>query len=290
LSAGRFVTLADRAITDVIARGRTAVVVGGTGLYLRALRVGLDEARPVDPALRNRLKDDLRTQGLAALVERLRALRRGDGGDVHDAEGERNDGDAAAGDLGDLDVKNPMRVLRALELALSNTAVAARDANAFLARPPRPGVQGARWLLVSRSPGVLANRIAARTRAMFATGTIVDEARALAAVLPADHPLLATIGIAEALAVARGTLETGGAIAQTATRTRQYARRQRTWFRKEPWWTPLADDAGDAGDEDVLAAAVAALDREDSACAGDACTGNASMLEGCAVNGRGGQR
>lgn len=233
LSAGRFVALADAAIEDINARGRTAVVVGGTGLYLRALRAGLDEALPSDAALRAQLDDELRAHGLLALVERLRVV------------------DDAA--LDGLDTKNPVRVVRALELALLGAKASARDVDAVLKRSPRAVVADAVWLLVGREPAALGERIAARAVQMFATTAIVDEARALAALLPGGHALLQTIGVAEALAVNSGALAVDDAIAQTATRTRQYARRQRTWFKKEPWWTTL-DVAGDVDDVVEIAA------------------------------------
>jgi tRNA dimethylallyltransferase len=86
--------------------------------------------------------------------------------------------------------------------------------------------------------------IATRARRMFADG-LVDEARALAARLPAEHALLSTIGTQEALALASGALDREAAIATVVTRTRQYARRQRTWFRREPWWSaPQPERAG----------------------------------------------
>jgi tRNA dimethylallyltransferase len=232
LTAGRFVALADAAIADVTARGRVAIVVGGTGLYLRALRLGLDDAVPADPALRAALHQRLQQEGLAALVDELRRL----------------DEDAAAA----VDGKNPVRVLRALERVHAG-ARAHHDVDALLQRAPRPVVARAWWLLVDVDAAVLAERIARRTAAMFATPAIVDEARALAGLLPAGHALLGTIGVAEALAVAAGALDEGGAVARVAARTRQYARRQRTWFRKEPWWTQLP-----GGDDDALVAAALA--------------------------------
>lgn len=235
LSAGRFVAMADGAIADVVARGRVAVVVGGTGLYLRALRTGLDDGLPSDAAVRAQLDEELRARGLRALVERLRTL------------------DAAA--LHGLDVQNPVRVVRALELAMLGASASVRDVDAVLQRPPRAIVGDARWLLVCHEPSTLAARIERRARHMFASPAIVDEAVALARVLPAEHALLQTIGIAEALAVAHGSLDVEAAITQTSARTRQYARRQRTWFKKEPWWTEIRSQ-GDDGVEAAVAVIV----------------------------------
>jgi tRNA dimethylallyltransferase len=81
---------------------------------------------------------------------------------------------------------------------------------------------------------------------MFATRAIVDEALALARVLPAGHPLLLTIGVEEALDVGCGRCSVDDAIDRVSTRTRQYARRQRTWFRKEPWWERVAHNDDEA--------------------------------------------
>ncbi|MCC7072374.1 MAG: hypothetical protein IT383_13680 [Deltaproteobacteria bacterium] len=161
MSAGRFVEIADALVTEIHARGRVAVLVGGTGLYLRAWRFGLDAPRqPGEPP---------------------------------------------------------------------------RDMAAFLTRAPRACAANARSLLVDATLDELEPRLRARAARMFDEG-LVDEALALRARLPADHPLLHTIGTEEALALADGTLDRVAAIARTVLRTRQYARRQRTWFKKEPWW------------------------------------------------------
>lgn len=249
LSAGRFVELADAAIADVVSRGRVAIVVGGTGLYLRALRLGLPEASGHDAALRQQLTDDLHAHGLPALLDRLRAV------------------DDAA--LIGLDTQNPVRVVRALELALLGTNVASRDIATLLASPPRAIVAEARWLLVSRPPAVITDRINARARTLFATDAVVNEARALASSLSPDHPLLQTIGVAEALAVARGELTRDIAAAQTATRTRQYARRQRTWFKKETWWASVNVDDGASEVVDEVIAQVTARATRDVSGRGD---------------------
>lgn len=162
MSAGRFVAFADRCIADILERDRLAIVVGGTGLYLRAWRLGLDAPREA---------------------------------------GEPR-----------------------------------RDMAAFLERPPRQVAAGARWLLVDAPLETLEPRIRARAESMFSAG-IVEEAARLRERLPPEHALLQTLGTAEALALMDGTLDREGAIARTTLRTRQYARRQRTWFRRESWWS-----------------------------------------------------
>lgn len=232
LTAAAFVDLADAAVKDIVGRGRVAIVVGGTGLYLRSLRLGLDEALPGDPVVRAQLEADLKSGGLRALVERLKIA----------------DADAAEA----VDVKNPVRVVRALEIALLGGKPGDRSIDALLARPPRDLYRGAVFFVVDHTD--LAARIATRTRAMFDAG-LADEERALAQLLPADHPLLQTIGLPEAKDAAAGVISVDVAVERAAARTRQYARRQRTWFRKERWWAPL--DAAAAGNLDAVVAELA---------------------------------
>lgn len=216
-TAGDFLRTCDAAVSAICARDRTPILVGGTGLYLRAWRLGLDAA-PVDAALREDLKLILLHEGLSALVDMLKET-------VKD-----EDPDA----LGRIDVHNPVRVMRAIEHARAGTG--ARDVAELLARPAR---HPATWVLLDAPLEELEPRIRARARTMFERG-IVEEARALRATLPAGHALLRTLGTEEALAVADGALSIDDAVARTTLRTRQYARRQRTWFKREPWWRRLS--------------------------------------------------
>ncbi len=215
VTAGMFVAAADAAIAEIVGRNKTAIVVGGTGLYLRSLRLGLGPDLPKDEALRGLLQRDLNVDGLDALVARLRSI----------------DSNAA----GAIDVNNPVRVVRALEIALLGGNAGARDLDALLRAPPRPVVAAARWYVVEPVADGGEAAIVARTRQMFADG-IVEESAALAKRLPPTHPLLSTMGTAEALQLHRGEINLDVAVAMVITRTRQYARRQRTWFRKETWW------------------------------------------------------
>ncbi len=216
-SVADYVSAANAVVDDIVGRGKVAVVVGGSGLYLRSLRLGLDEGLPTDPAVRAQLDLDLRRDGLAALVARLRAL------------------DASGGDV-DVDVMNPVRVVRALEIALLGGDLTRRSIAALLARAPLPRFAAARFVIVDRTD--LPERIERRTRAMFDAG-VFHEASAFAAVVGDAHPLLGTMGLAEARAVSLNSMLYETAIERACARTRQYARRQRTWFRKEPWWTPF---------------------------------------------------
>jgi tRNA dimethylallyltransferase len=218
VSAGSFVLAADAVILAIRSRGHRAVVVGGTGLYLRSLRLGLDLQSDGDPTRRARLQQRFTEHGLAPLVDELR----------------RRDPDL---DARRIDLQNPVRVIRALEILDDGGDLGARSLTAWLQRAPREIVADASWWLKSPPPEETDRAIEPRARHMLASG-LVDEARALAERLPVGHALLSTIGTAEALALHRGDLDVEGAVAAITTRTRQYARRQRTWFRREPWWAP----------------------------------------------------
>lgn len=241
LTAAAFVDLADAAVTDIVARGKVALVVGGTGLYLRSLRLGLDDALPSDPAVRAALEAEWKSAGLPALVERLRGL------------------DADAADA--VDTKNPVRVIRALEIATLGGKAGDRSVDGLLARAPRPLYANALFFVVDHTD--LAARIGARTRAMFAQrdgAGLADEEAALAELLgDQTHPLLQTIGLPEAKEAKAGVISVDVAVDRAAARTRQYARRQRTWFRKERWWTPI--DAAAENAVDVVVAAISAAAR-----------------------------
>ncbi len=118
ISAGAFAREAEARIADILARGRTPIVAGGSTLYLKALRDGLADLPPPDPAFRAALDARLRTEGLPMLVQELIA----------------RDPEAA----GALDLHNPARVLRALEI-LGTTGGSLREAQHRRPRPRRSG-------------------------------------------------------------------------------------------------------------------------------------------------------
>ena len=207
--AARFVDEARARIAEIAGRGKIPLVVGGTGLYLRALCGGIAPAPGRDAQLRVDLQSFAKTHGAQALHQRL--------ADV--------DPNAAAR----LPVGDQLRIIRALEVfTLSGQSLSAHQAqHAFADRPYQDC-----WLVVDQPKAVLEQRIHSRAKTMFAQG-LVDEACALRDRF-GDHPLLQTMGYAEALAFADGQLDQPQAIEQTRLRTRRYAKRQRTWFRREP--------------------------------------------------------
>ena len=207
-TAARFQALADAAIRDIARRGRRVLVVGGTGLYVRALLHGLSDAPP-DPEVRARLEEELGRSGAEAMHARLAS--------VDPASAAR------------IPVADSVRVLRALEIHVVTGAPASavRDAHRFDSdRYPYT-----LWFL-DPPREALAEAIRVRTREMFARG-LVDEVRRLVGLGYRDAPAMGSVGYRQALAVVEGRSSLAEAQEETEAETRAFAKRQRTWFRKE---------------------------------------------------------
>lgn len=209
---GEFLRRARTILNKLWAEQRSAVVVGGTGLYVRALFEEWSDTMPAPPeGLRAALQQTLRNSGLQALVEQLRAL----------------DPQTAAR----IDLQNPVRVTRALERAQSQPTPAAE---------PLPPFQKFKLLLM---PPIEphAEAMNGRTRDMLASGW-VDEVRALLknGVRETD-PAMKAIGYGEIIRYLRGEITLEECEAQISLRTRQYAKRQRTWLRAEPQISAIQD-------------------------------------------------
>jgi tRNA dimethylallyltransferase len=207
LDAAQFVQLADKAIEEIASRGKTVLVAGGTGLWIRVLLKGLVDAPAASPTFRAQLRRDLAASGLKALHDRLRAV------DPHAAQAIREN--------------DRVRIERALEVhALSGRPLSE------LQREHR--FQDARYesLLLRLDPPreLLHERIATRTRALFATGALKRETEALLR-RPAEKALK-IIGYGECAEALR-TGDWAAAEAKVNARTRQYAKRQRSWFARE---------------------------------------------------------
>jgi tRNA dimethylallyltransferase len=201
-----FRAIAEAQLNAELARKPLALLAGGSGLYLQAITQGMEPpAVPPQPQLRAQL---------AALGQPLchQLLRQGD--------------PVAAGRIAAADA---MRTQRALEVLYAT----GRPLSSQQGATPPPW----RVLELGLNPADLKARIASRTRALFAEG-LVAETEALIGRYGAELPLLDTIGYAEARQRLAGTLSESEAIALTEQRTRQFAKRQRTWFRRRhaPLW------------------------------------------------------
>jgi tRNA dimethylallyltransferase len=222
-SAGRYAGDAIAAIRDILKRGKRAIVVGGTGFYVRALLGGIDLAPQYDESLRERLAREARVHPAEFLYEWL----------------EKRDGARARA----LHPGDSYRVLRALEIALAQSAPPASPQ-----RPPTLRSEGLAWLLVflDLPQAEIDRRIALRTQRMLAAG-LLDEAERIGESAVAAN----AVGYPQALAHLRGWSTVAELRTSLERATRRYARRQRAWFRGEPDTLWCAPDALDALDEKV---------------------------------------
>lgn len=222
-------------VPEITARGRLPLVVGGTGLYVAALIDGHDyAAQPWSPMVRQRLADELQSEGLEPLAARLAEL------------------DPAAAARTDL--RNSRRVLRALERAeVAGAAVVP-------AATPHPGPVA--MIGIERPRAITYRRIDERARWMFTDGGLLDEVRGLLAAGydPSLRPMTGH-GYREAARHLAGEWSVEEAIEVTARRTRQYAKRQLSWFRRDPRVTWISAGEGPADAIGVVEAALGRLDQ-----------------------------
>ena len=190
----------------IAAAGGVAILVGGTGLYLRAIARGIDtDALPSDAAIRAALEGELLDGGLAPLAKRLQSI--------------------APSRAAAIDLRNPRRVVRALEIATIDGGLGAL--------PARRGYPGAVAWIGLAPDAQHGEWIRTRAQAQF-DGGLLEEAGALRRQFAPNLPAFSAISYREAWAVLDGTLAVDAAVAAVTQRSVAFARRQRTWFRSEP--------------------------------------------------------
>jgi tRNA dimethylallyltransferase len=207
-SVAHYLSAAGDAASDVISRGRVPLFVGGTGLYLRALLRGVFDGSQIPPKTRRQIEEDLASSSPESLHERLSAVDPPAARRIH--------------------ANDSRRILRALEVYLATgrpLSVQQRQAplpphdrprNVFWLSPPR------RWLY---------ERIDRRVERMFADG-LVDEVRhLLARRRPLSHTARQALGYKEVISHLEQGVPLAEAVTLVQTRTRQFAKRQHTWFR-----------------------------------------------------------
>jgi tRNA dimethylallyltransferase len=205
MNAEKYRRAASRVIGEIHSRGNLAIVVGGSGLYIRALTHGLAPLPESDPKLREKFNamslDELRSQLVHLDPEAMRKI----------------------------DVKNRCRVVRALEICLL-TGKPASEAVAGVADPGKAGSTiPATGVLVFRDREELYARINQRVEAMFENG-VIEEVRAAA---PISSTASQMIGFREIQQLLDGKMSISQCIAAIQQATRRYAKRQLTWFRRQ---------------------------------------------------------
>lgn len=218
-SSGQWLAAATGEIADALAAGRPAIVVGGTGLYFKALLQGLAPVPEIPAEVRARWRGAAAQRAPAELHEMLR-LR---------------DPETAAR----LRPTDPQRIIRALEV-FETTGRPLAELQSEVGGPALPALSVATRIALVPDRGWLTERIARRARQMLTEGGI-EEAKSLIALgLPAERPVMKAIGVAEI-----GTLLAGQALiedveAAIVRSTRHYAKRQATWIRGQMRdWTAI---------------------------------------------------
>jgi tRNA dimethylallyltransferase len=209
-TAGEFARQARRVIQDITQRGNRPVLAGGTGFYLRSLIHGLSPGPERDASLRDRLstRERRRPGSLHRLLRRFDPTT------------------AARIHLNDVP-----KTMRALEICLLSHAPAS-----MVQAREREALTGYRVLKIGLFPprDELYRHIDLRTERMFGDGLVAEVETLLARGVPATAKPFESLGYRQALQVVRGDINVAQAIFDTALRTRQYAKRQLTWFRREP--------------------------------------------------------
>jgi tRNA dimethylallyltransferase len=221
LTAGAYSRLARKVVADLRSERKLPIVVGGTGFYLRALLDGLSPGPPRDEQIRARLRAIAARQPL--VLNRFLRSR---------------DPEAASR----IHPNDHQKLIRAIELTLLAGQPATQTQSL-----PRDSMQGFTVLKLGLAPSraLLYERLDLRSARIFETGLLAETKAVLdAGFSPAAKPLR-SLGYKQALEVIANRMDIGEAIQECRTKTRQYAKRQITWFRREPdvnWLPGFGDE------------------------------------------------
>jgi len=221
MTAGEYARQARKVLTEISERGNMPIVAGGTGLYLRALFEGLFPGPQRSEELRERLREEAESKGSPYLHGILREL------------------DPAASEK--IHANDVPKLIRAIEVSL-----AARKPMTEMWKKGREPLQGFRILRIGLSPDrtMLYDRINQRAERMFAAG-LVEETRRLHEKYGNRATPLQSLGYKQALQFLREEYDLAAAIQSAQQAHRNYAKRQMTWFRREPgvnWLQGFGDD------------------------------------------------
>ncbi|HSM52047.1 MAG TPA: tRNA (adenosine(37)-N6)-dimethylallyltransferase MiaA [Thermoanaerobaculia bacterium] len=210
-SAAWLAELARSALGEIAARGRPAILVGGGGFYLQAILDGLGPVPPTPPEVRELWRDRLEREGLPALAAEL--ARRDPATASRLSPGDRH------------------RILRALEVEdATGEPLSAWHARGPIGASPLAALR----IGLTLPRALLYDRIEQRVREMIAAGWVDEVERLLAAGVAASAPAFQALGYREIVAVLEGRMRLAEAEQRIVKATRRYAKRQQTWFRRDP--------------------------------------------------------
>jgi tRNA dimethylallyltransferase len=214
ITAGEYARQARQVLREIASRRHLPIVVGGTGLYLRALLEGLFSGPQRSEELRERLRESAARHGAGYLHRMLRRLDRAAAEQIH------------ANDI--------PKLVRAIEVCLTSRIDGVRQKMSELWERGRDPLRGFRILRLGLDPerGALYDRINQRARRMFEAGLIEETERLLAKYGSTTRPL-ASLGYKQAVQLLRGELSREQAVQAAQQAHRNYAKRQMTWFRRE---------------------------------------------------------
>ena len=223
ITAGEYARQARQVLDQIKARGALPIVVGGTGLYLRALLEGLFAGPQRSEELRQRLRERAEEKGAGYLHRMLGRLDSAAAAKIH--------------------ANDTPKLLRAIEVCL-----ASRTKMSELWKQGRDPLRGFRIVRLGLDPdrNVLYDRINQRAQRMF-DGGLVEETRSLLEKYGTAARPLSALGYKQAVALVRGEIDRKTAVQTAQQAHRNYAKRQMTWFRREPdviWISGFGDDTG----------------------------------------------
>ena len=231
-SVSRYCEMASPIVDDILARGKTAIIAGGTGLYMDSLIRGNAFAPFPATGVRERLEEQADAEGMQAMLRRLQSV----------------DPDSAAR----LHLSDRKRILRALEVWLETGETITEHNRKTQAIPPR---YTPLWLgLDFADRGELYRRIDARVDAMLEMGLMEEIRELLASGIPAKCTAMQAIGYKEFVNALNGEETVEKAAEEVKKSSRHYAKRQLTWFRRNPRLHWLTRQTGQKNEEILTAA------------------------------------
>lgn len=231
-SVSRYCEMATPIVDDILARGKTAIIVGGTGLYMDALIRGNTFAPYPATGRREELESLAKEQGIEAVIEKLRTVDPDSANRLHPSD--------------------QKRIIRAMEVFLETGKTITQHNKETQAIPPR---YSPLWLMLEdKERQDLYDRIDNRVETMLQQGLIQEIENLLNEGIPEKCTAMQAIGYKEFVAALRGEYSMEDAKKKVQQASRNYAKRQLTWFRRNPAMRTLVRNHGNGNDEILQAA------------------------------------